>query len=62
MSRGPYRVSTCAADCCGVAHSSSCPDGDIYWKAYESDLRRRYSQYLAEGDDAAMRFFLMELD
>lgn len=60
--RGPYRVSTCAADCSGVSHGDSCPYGHAYWEAHTRDRRAVAAFAATPADDAAIRFSLMELD
>lgn len=64
MSDRPYRVSACAADCSGVAHSEGCPTGIAYWSAHFADVRARaaHPSPSVAPDDATIRFSLMELD
>lgn len=62
--RGPYRLSTCGADCSGTSHGDDCPAEAAYWEAHERDQRRTRARIeaFASQDDAAIRFSLMELD
>ena len=60
--RGPYRVSTCAADCSGAAHSDMCPADVAYWEAHAKDRRAATIAATSPPDDASIRFSLMELD